>query len=72
VHGAYILSVTFSVRFVLDEAQIETTPEGQLPAGDGWYILNLGETAWATVPGFGVWRDFDDPDRVPAPRPFGA
>jgi uncharacterized cupin superfamily protein len=46
----------------MHEAQIDTTPEGQLPAGDGWYILNLGETAWATVPGFGVWRDFDDPD----------
>jgi quercetin dioxygenase-like cupin family protein len=39
------------------EARIEQTPEGQVPAGDGWFILNLGEMAWGGVPGFGVWLD---------------
>ena len=41
----------------MQEAQFETTPEGQVPADDGWFIRNLGELAWETVPGFGVWRD---------------
>jgi uncharacterized cupin superfamily protein len=45
----------------MQEARIDTTPEGQVAAGEGWYILNLGEMAWETVPGFGVWCDFDDP-----------
>jgi quercetin dioxygenase-like cupin family protein len=30
-----------------------------LPVGEGWFILNLGEMPWETVPGFGVWRGFD-------------
>jgi len=38
------------------EAHIQTTSEGQVPADDGWFVLNLGELAWETVPGFGVWR----------------
>jgi hypothetical protein len=41
----------------MQEAQFETTPEGQVPVDDGWFIRNLGELAWETVPGFGVWRD---------------
>ena len=46
----------------MHEAEIETTPEGQVPVGGGWFVLSLGEMAWETVPGFGVWRDFDAPD----------
>jgi uncharacterized cupin superfamily protein len=42
----------------MHEAQIEQTPEGHVPAGDGWFIRNLSELAWATVPGFGAWYDF--------------
>lgn len=41
----------------MQEAHIEKTPEGQVPTDDGWFILNLGELAWETVPGLGVWRD---------------
>ena len=41
------------------EARIDETTEGRLPAGEGWFILNLGEMPWETVPGFGVWRDLD-------------
>ena len=41
----------------MQEAHIEQTPEGQVPVGGGWFILNLGEMAWASVPGFGVWLD---------------
>src|SRR6478752_3572834 len=43
----------------VDEARIEDNDEGRLPAGDGWFILNLGEMPWETVPGYGVWRGFD-------------
>jgi quercetin dioxygenase-like cupin family protein len=50
----------------MQEADIEATPEGQVPAGGGWFILNLGEMAWETVPGFGVWRDFGDPEADPS------
>jgi uncharacterized cupin superfamily protein len=41
----------------VQEAQLEETPEGQVPADDGWFIRSLGELVWETVPGFGVWRD---------------
>jgi quercetin dioxygenase-like cupin family protein len=47
----------------MDEAEIQQTPEGQVPVDGGWFILNLGEMAWETVPGFGTWRDFDGPER---------
>ena len=29
---------------------------GRRPADDGWYILNLAEVPWATVPGGGTWK----------------
>ncbi len=32
------------------EARIDETTEGRLPAGEGWFILNLGEMPWETVP----------------------
>ena len=43
----------------MHEAEIETTPEGKVPADDGWYVLNLGEMAWETVPPYGAWLGFD-------------
>jgi uncharacterized cupin superfamily protein len=45
----------------MHEAQIQTTPEGQVPAGDGWYILNLGEMAWERFAGYGTARGFGEP-----------
>lgn len=46
----------------MHEAAIEQTPEGRVPLDGGWFILNLGEMAWETVPGFGTWCGFDMPD----------
>ena len=46
----------------MHEAEIETTPEGQVPLDSGWFVLNLGEMTWETLPGFGAWRGFDVPD----------
>jgi uncharacterized cupin superfamily protein len=45
----------------LHEAEIEQTPEGQVPVDGGWFILNLGAMAWETIPGFGSWCDFAGP-----------
>jgi oxalate decarboxylase/phosphoglucose isomerase-like protein (cupin superfamily) len=39
------------------EAEIEQTPEGAVPAGDGWFIRNLADLAWESAPRFGAWRD---------------
>jgi hypothetical protein len=50
----------------MHEAEIETTPQGHVPVSGGWFVLNLAEMAWETVPGFGVWRGFDAPDADPA------
>jgi uncharacterized cupin superfamily protein len=43
------------------EANIEDTESGRLPADDGWFILNLREIGWATVPGGGTWCAFESP-----------
>jgi uncharacterized cupin superfamily protein len=43
------------------EALIETTPVGHVPADDGWFILNLSEIAWETVPEGGTWCVFESP-----------
>jgi hypothetical protein len=55
----------------VQEAHIEKTPEGQVPAGGGWFILNLGEMAWETVPSLGIWRGFDAPDADPSQPGIG-
>jgi uncharacterized cupin superfamily protein len=44
-----------------DQARIEETATGRMPAGDGWFILNLGEIGWETVEGGGIWCGFDSP-----------
>ena len=54
----------------MQEAHIEQTPEGQVPASGGWFILNLGEMAWASVPGFGIWPD--PPNADPSQPGIGA
>ena len=43
----------------MHEARIDATADGRSPSGEGWFLLNLGEMPWETVPGFGVWRDLD-------------
>jgi uncharacterized cupin superfamily protein len=45
----------------MHEARIEDTPTGRQPADDGWFILNLQEIGWATVPGGGTWCVFESP-----------
>jgi uncharacterized cupin superfamily protein len=43
------------------EAKIEETDTGRQPADDGWFILNLEEIGWSTVPGGGIWCSFESP-----------
>ncbi len=45
----------------MHEARIEETDSGRLPADDGWFILNLDEIAWESVPGGGTWCVFESP-----------
>ena len=45
----------------MDEATIEDTGTGRMPAGDGWFILNLEEIGWHTMPGSGTWCIFESP-----------
>jgi quercetin dioxygenase-like cupin family protein len=49
------------------EARIDDTETGKQPADDGWWILNLEEIGWATVPGGGTWCVFESPN---APSPL--
>ena len=46
----------------MHEAKIEETEAGRLPADDGWFILNLDEIGWRTIPGNGTWCVFESPD----------
>ena len=50
----------------MHEARIEDTDAGRLPADDGWFILNLDEIGWRTIPGNGTWCIFESPN---APSP---
>jgi quercetin dioxygenase-like cupin family protein len=46
---------------VPDEARIDRTKTGLVPADDGWFILNLAEIGWDRVEGGGVWCSFEAP-----------
>jgi hypothetical protein len=37
-----------------DEARIEDTPAGRVPADDGWFILNVADIARESLPGTGT------------------
>jgi uncharacterized cupin superfamily protein len=45
----------------MNEARIEATSTGRVPADGGWFILNLSEIGWETVSGGGTWCVFESP-----------
>jgi uncharacterized cupin superfamily protein len=45
----------------MHEANIDETETGRQPADDGWFILNLAEIGWTSVPGGGIWCSFESP-----------
>jgi uncharacterized cupin superfamily protein len=51
----------------MDEARIDETEAGKVPADNGWFVLNASEIAWGAVPGGGTWCSFesDAPPRNP-------
>jgi quercetin dioxygenase-like cupin family protein len=46
----------------MGEARIDETEAGLVPVDDGWFILNLAEIGWETVPGGGTWCGFEPRD----------
>jgi uncharacterized cupin superfamily protein len=42
-----------------EEAPLEQTESGLKPAGDGWYVLNVADSAWAVHEAFGSGTTFE-------------
>lgn len=43
-----------------EEAQLQETPAGLEPAGDGWFVVNVRDTAWVTHDAFGSGCVFEN------------
>jgi uncharacterized cupin superfamily protein len=43
------------------EARLVETPGGLEPATEGWFVVNLRDTRWKEVDGFGRYASFDSP-----------
>jgi uncharacterized cupin superfamily protein len=43
-----------------EEAQLEETPSGLRPAGDGWFVVNVRDTAWVVHDAFGSGCIFEN------------
>jgi quercetin dioxygenase-like cupin family protein len=44
------------------KARLEQTETGLIPVDDGWFIANVGDLAWETLPGGGAWCGFGSPN----------
>ncbi len=42
----------------MKEAELRETETGLVPEGKGWFVLNLRDASWQTMPGGGTWVDF--------------
>jgi hypothetical protein len=51
----------------MHEAKIEDTETGRRTADDGWFVLNLAEMGWETVPEQEGFRGLTTSDRARAP-----
>jgi uncharacterized cupin superfamily protein len=40
------------------EAELRDTETGLVPEGKGWFVLNLRDASWGTMPGGGTWVSF--------------
>jgi uncharacterized cupin superfamily protein len=43
-----------------EEANLEETPAGLAPTSDGWFVVNVGDTAWMTHDAFGSGCVFEN------------
>ena len=48
---------------MVEEARLEDTGSGLMPASDGWFVLNVAEAAWLTNEAFGAAAVFESDDR---------
>ena len=51
-----------------EEAQLEETPSGLQPAGQGWFVVNVRDTAWMTHHAFGSGCVFESRQAAPFPE----
>ena len=42
-------------RELVQEAELRETETGLVPEGEGWFVLNLRDASWDTMPGGGTW-----------------
>jgi uncharacterized cupin superfamily protein len=48
---------------MIDEAEMVETPSGLLPNSDGWFVVNVRDTAWATNDQLGAGCRFENTSR---------
>ncbi len=51
-----------------EEAQLQKTPSGLEPAGEGWFVVNVRDTAWMTHDAFGSGCVFESRQNAPFPE----
>jgi uncharacterized cupin superfamily protein len=45
-----------------EQARLEQTPSGRVPATDGWFTVNVGDAAWRVHDTFGASCRFESPE----------
>ena len=53
---------------MIEEAQLQETPGGLEPGGDGWFVVNVRDTAWITHAAFGSGCVFESRQHAPFPE----
>ena len=43
----------------MQEARLKQTETGLVPEGEGWFVLNLRDASWDTMPGRGAWTAWE-------------
>ena len=51
-----------------EEARLEQCPSGLQPEGDGWFVVNVRDTAWLTHDAFGSGCLFESRENAPFPE----
>jgi uncharacterized cupin superfamily protein len=51
-----------------EEAKLQETPAGVEPAGEGWFVVNVRDTRWATHDAFGSGCVFESREGAPFPE----
>ncbi len=53
---------------MVEEAKLEQTEAGLVPAGAGWFVVNVGETAWGVHDAFGSGCIFENRETAAFPE----